>query len=347
MKEIGLFLMFVVIMFDSCSDKKNFVIGSMKTIYFEKEYKVAGEHLDVDSIGVAGVRVLDQYLIVETYRQKCYAKIYDLRSLDFLGDILCKGQGPGDVRSARVGQVKSPYLWVEDGGLNSIKIVNIHETMNDANRTLSIKNTIKYWNAGFADPETALYVNDTLLWVKSFDRDNETVSYFKYNPVKQEISDEISLFNYPVTSDIRNERLFIALLDCIKPDGSKIVSSNGILDQLDIYNLVEPDKSISVTLNDYLFDYEYVKYSDNMTLFYVTVDCSDNLIYALHWNSAENTYDLHIIDWNGNPLCKLIFDRIIRNVTIDFDTGFMYGVSGRGEDRIYRYDIGNILKEIY
>ncbi|MDR2027312.1 MAG: hypothetical protein LBQ01_07130, partial [Prevotellaceae bacterium] len=109
----------------------------------------------------------------------------------------------------------------------------------------------------------------------------------------------------------------------------------------------EPDKSISVTQNDYLFDYEYIKHNENMKSFYFAQPyCSDKLISALYRNNEKNTVELHIIDWDGNPVCKLILDRKLKSATVDFDAGFMYGVSEM-EDRVYRYDIRDILKEAY
>ncbi|MDR1170266.1 MAG: TolB-like 6-bladed beta-propeller domain-containing protein, partial [Prevotellaceae bacterium] len=123
--------------------------------------------------------------------------------------------------------------------------------------------------------------------------------------------------------------------------GSKIVSSAGCLDQLDILDIVHPDKSISVTENDYLFDYEYIKsLGDNSKDFYLFSCCSDNLICASYYRS--NIMEIHIMDWNGNPVCKLILDRKIKDFTVDFDNGFMYTVS-LGEERIYRYDIRDML----
>jgi hypothetical protein len=61
MKNIRLFLsvLFIVAVLNSCSDKKNFGIGSIKTVRFEKEYKITGEHLNVDSIGIDMVMIID------------------------------------------------------------------------------------------------------------------------------------------------------------------------------------------------------------------------------------------------------------------------------------------------
>jgi hypothetical protein len=347
MKNIRLFLLvlFVVTALNSCSDKNNFGIGSIKTVRFEKEYRVLGEHLNVDSIGVNMIMIIDRYLITGLYSQEYFTKIYDLRSLNLIGSFFRKGQGPDDFRRPIFSQVRSPYLVIDDWGYRRIKVVNIPESINNIDGRLSTRHTIKYSNAEIADPEKVLYANDTLLLIKSYDENRETLSYFKYNPVKQKVTDEIMMFNYPITSDIRYKNI-ATLADCIKPDGSKIVSIAGCLDQLDILDVVHPDKSISVTENDYLFDYEYVKsLGDNSKDFYLFSCCSDNLICAAYQNYAKHANEIHIIDWNGNPVCKLILDRRIKDFTMDFDNGFMYAVSEM-EEQIYRYNISDILKEI-
>jgi hypothetical protein len=351
MKNIRLFLLilFVVTALDSCSDKKNFGIGSIKTVRFEKEYKVAGEHLNVDSIGVNRVRVIDgRYLITGLYSQEYYARIYDLESLNLIGNFFRKGQGPDDFKQPILSQVRSPYLVIDDWGYRRIKIINIPESINNIDGRLSTRHTIKYSNAEIKDPEKVLYANDTLLLIKSYDREKETLSYFKYNPVKQKVTDEIMMYNYPITADIRYKNISV-LADCIKPDGSKIVVCTRSLDQVDILDIVHPDKSISVTENDYLFDYEYVKsLGDDDRCFYCSSCCSDNLICASYYGGdvyGGNVMEIHIMDWNGNPVCKLILDRQIKNFTVDFDSGFMYAVS-LGEERIYRYDIRDMLNGV-
>jgi hypothetical protein len=195
---------------------------------------------------------------------------------------------------------------IDDWGYRRIKIINIPESINNIDGRLSTRHTIQYWNAEIPDPEKVLYANDTLLLIKSYDREKETLSYFKYNPVKQKVMDEIMMFNYPITADIRYKNISV-LGDCIKPDGSKIVVCTRSLDQVDILDIVHPDKSISVTENDYLFDYEYVKsLGDDDRYFYCLSCCSDNLICASYYGGdvyGGNVMEIHIMDWNGNRVC--------------------------------------------
>jgi hypothetical protein len=237
---------------------------------------------------------------------------------------------------------------IDDWGRRSIKVINIPESINSIDGSLSTKYTAKYSNSEIADPVKVLYATDTLLLIKSYDRDRETLSYFEYNPVTQKVTDEIIIFNYPITADIRYKNIS-SLADCIKPDGSKIVACTRSLDQLDILDIVHPDKSISVTENDYLFDYEYVKaLGDDDKRFYSFSCCSDNLICASYYGGdvmGGNVMEIHIMDWNGNPVCKLVLDRQIITFTVDFDSGFMYTVT-YGEERIYRYDLRDILNGV-
>jgi hypothetical protein len=190
MKNIRLFLsvLFVVTALNICFDKKNFGIGSIKTVRFEKEYNVASEHLNVDSIGVDMVMIIDRYLITGLYRQEYFTQIYDLESLNLIGNFFRKGQGPDDFIQPILSQVRSPYLVIDNWGSRRIKVINILESINNIDGRLSTKYTAKYSNAEIVDPEKVLYANDTLLLIKSYDRDRETLSYFKYNPVKQNIS---------------------------------------------------------------------------------------------------------------------------------------------------------------
>jgi hypothetical protein len=56
----------------------------------------------------------------------------------------------------------------------------------------------------------------------------------------------------------------------------------------------------------------------------------------------SNNIELHIIDWEGNPIYKLFLDQRIEVFSVDFDSGFMYGIS-KVEEKLYRYDITDIL----
>jgi hypothetical protein len=344
MKKVKLvFLSVIVITIGSCSnDEKTFFIGNIKVINFEKQRAVSSEHLNVDSIGVNGVTILGKYLIMNIYGDPYLTQIYDLKTLDLVGKFLLKGQGPDDFGYIGVIKEEYPHLWVQDRAYKNIQAINVEDLI--ANKQATGKK-IRYDNIVY--PLNAFYVNDTCLLIKSFDI-NRGLYYFYYNPESGVLSHEITMYNYLITSDILQTKM-IALADCMKPDGTKIVSLSGVLDQVDILDMHHPEKNISVTTTNHRYSYEYIKNtrSDDMQTSYFSYPyCSDELIFALYENNDTkdaNNIELHIIDWEGNPVYKLLLDQRIGIFSIDFDNGFMYGIS-IVEEKLYRYDIKDILK---
>ncbi|MCC8145817.1 MAG: TolB-like 6-bladed beta-propeller domain-containing protein, partial [Bacteroidales bacterium] len=48
--------------------------------------------------------------------------------------------------------------------------------------------------------------------------------------------------------------------------------------------------------------------------------------------------EVHIIDWNGNPVSKLVLDRYVRYITVDTENKVLYGINDVSEN-LYKYDI--------
>ena len=344
MKKIKLlFLLIVVSVICGCSgEKKNFFIGDIKLISFEKQCSIQGDHLNIDSIGVSGVTILGQYLIVQIYGSNYLIQVYDLKTLSLIGNFLLKGHGPNDFGYIDIIKKEYPHFWVQDRLYENIQLINIEDIIE--NKQAAAKKKLRYDN--IVEPLNAFYINDTCLLIKSFDVD-KGLYYFYYNPQKGILSHEVIMYNYPITSDILYTKM-IPLADCMKPDGTKIVSISGLSDQIDILDIHHPEKSISVTTTKYQYDYEHIKNirGDEMQTFYFSYPyCSDKLVFALYENkdvSPPNNIELHIIDWEGNPVYNLSLDQRIGFFSIDFDSGFMYGVS-EVEEKLYRYDIKDII----
>jgi hypothetical protein len=126
-KTINLLLALTILLLNNCSDDKNFFKGTKKTIAFQKQFAVSGEHLDIDSIGIADVTVCGKYLVLRMRQQSHYANIYDLETLKFSGEFLHIGQGPEDV--AHVVSIRNygyPRLELDDWDYRHIKFMIVY-----------------------------------------------------------------------------------------------------------------------------------------------------------------------------------------------------------------------------
>lgn len=122
-------------------------------------------------------------------------------------------------------------------------------------------------------------------------------------------------------------------------------------DQLNIYDIRNPLKSISVTLNN----------SSNSLLensqtimplkkeFFVDVRNSQEKIFALYvnqnrkeWATGDKPAQILVFDWSGNPICKLETKEKIIRIDIDSKKNQLYGLSEKQE--IILYDLNNIVE---
>jgi hypothetical protein len=334
----------------NCSKEKNFFAGKRKIIAFEREYSVSGEFVDVDSIGVRRITVSGQYLILRMGQLPYFFKIYDLKDLSFIGDFGYKGQGPDDFRRVTAIRNKGyPYIEVEDWGLKQVRILDL-EKLAETNRVVASKVLSYSEIAKTGTVFRTFYVNDTCMLVKVMLtpwEDDTKFSYVQYNPLSGKSIKTFKLYNYPVTQNMSNEILTLA--DCMKPDGSKIACHTGILDQIDILDINNPDNNVSITLNNYSLDYPHEKpLEDSLTglkMFYMSFPiCTNDLIFVLYNNHQSRKFEIHVIDWNGKPVCKLVLDRILDSIEFDEEQGVIYGLEME-TTQTYKYNIKQYLSK--
>lgn len=143
---------------------------------------------------------------------------------------------------------------------------------------------------------------------------------------------------------------FFYTWDAIKPDGSKIVQVMRHLPQINIldtktgeivgYRMKNgPDFSLLET--DMKRKNEY----------YLCVHADDNYIYAVYWGKEPwngslgvelplfNT--IHVFDWNGKPLCKLVTDRSFFTVWSDPVRKRLYTIN-MNTDEVYYLDLDEL-----
>lgn len=79
--------------------------------------------------------------------------------------------------------------------------------------------------------------------------------------------------------------------------------------------------------------------------YYMGIFAGENQFYALYRNQKESEYykvsnqtEIHVFDYKGNPLKKLIIPEYIISFTVDETNGFIYGVDHMNE-KILRYKL--------
>ena len=333
-------ILFIALFFSSCGNRqRNFFDGQVKKIQFSREYFLEGKKMDTDTIGNFYPKLFGSYVILRTHSLPYSARIYTVDDFTLVGTFFNRGQGPQDFLGFSIVRREYPRLWVMDAQNRRLSVLNTEKGFGDD--SFQIERT--YSLRGISHPFNVFYVNDTLLWVKSFDMGNSRLSYYKFNPQTEEkIGAGRIMYNFPVTVSLIHKMLSGA--DAIHPDGTKIVSVTRAFNQIDILNLKDVTRNLSVTTGDRLTSFRHVNntHRDDLREYYLGIPVvNEHEIFVMHHSEQPNQTEVRIITWEGEPIAILHLNRRLRGFDVDASLNFLYGIEPESE-ALYRFDLRNL-----
>lgn len=322
----------------SCQHKDNFFNGKIVVAdTFEQELVLSGNKVVyMDSIGNFQIEVTPVGLVITMYKLSYFAQIFDRQGGTCKGNFFVKGEGPDEFLTFSIlNQKQDSVLYVQDFQRKMLYGIDMASTVSSQRSV--IKKRIDY-NA-FTDPLQVFYCGDSLLLVKDVDFNNG-VCYYKYNPYNQ-YKERIKVYHFVVQPADLNYMMSIA--DCLKPDAKMIVSLTGTLNQIDILNLEDSTANLSFTTSEALITLEDVKANKGEKRdYYLSLPkSSDTLIFAL-FQQGGGQKEFHVINWSGQALFRLGVNEDLRDFSIDWKQGRLYGITTN--DEVYSYNLkGTVL----
>lgn len=272
-----------------------------------------------------GCEVYYPYLLLSLAKQDSLLAVYDLETKEFIGNYFSIGGGPDDFRSFVItNQSKSSILTVNDIYNKKLKMICLPKTFN--NKQVVYEKILAYEGV-----HEMVFSVDSMWWMKSVLDGEITYTCSESGfPPKMLYKESIGRM------DLDN---MLVLSDAIKPDGSKIVSLSGILDQIDILSLHTEEKNFSVTTSQELVTIQQLQdnnYRNVREYFLAVPRCNDSYIMALHVCPDTNQKSLYVIDWNGKGVANYLIDEDIVDFCVDWDRELIYGITESEE--VYEYN---------
>ena len=276
----------------------------------------------------------------------CFYSVYT-RSGRYVKEILRAGRGPGEFTIANICRYSrkgdTTFMYIADINLHKYFKIDLTETL--AGNTTAVVESWPipaYMIDVFATDEGHLAGTGLV---------KGKIGGVIYDLATQQTV-EYPLFDCTL-NDAYGEGMLAANKE-IRPAGDKIVFTMVGLNEVNIWNLKEPQKSISVAPDNQIvsFDEAIATNRFQRKVYYYGAAVSDELIIALYtggkMNDAEYSQSstpmpLHVFDWDGNMLCKLKPDRKLSNLYLT-DNHKLYGLDK--EERIWVYDLAPVLKQL-
>jgi hypothetical protein len=340
------FLLFVLF-FYGCKKQESIFIGKGKYgLVFEQEYRFPSGEPILEVFGSQSIQIIDTLLLAH-HRYDNPAYHWDIYSLDngtHLKSILRTGRGPAEVLFADyAGQYEKTDdgIWMYFMDLNTSRFmkINLTASIESGNDVIELISQI--------EPQKSPYFalgNDEFIYPE-YNHEDGYVSVMK-NDSSWKNPKEVKKFYRDITSGDFS-KLPVSL--CYNEKKQKICVNPRYVNDLQIIDLAGNNDIVFSTAGPN--NWKALREPDfweSKSVFYGAVQTSDDYIFGLYTNKkllelveTPRETEIHIFDWEGNPVAKIYLEDYIGSFAVDIRNKVLYGIDNL--EQIYKYDISACL----
>lgn len=314
----------------NCSNNQqcNSVGSFVDTIFAQKDSVKFTNLFEFQNGRVHYMLLYDSVLILSNWTKSAERFLFNYSLADnrLSRGYVSKGRGPGEVFGVMNTCIVDNQLWIYDFVSKKIMSVGIDDVVN--NRPLvfnefllksnqymiSVEDSLHYF--GLGNFETSYRIQK-----KRIGSDDLVNEYGKYNNIPK----TVPLISYKNA----HQSFFIK-----KSDGNKIAIAYRFTDIVEILDL-NSDSIMSIQSADgFSVDYQasgdIATFTEKTRRAYVNFNATNQFIYLsfsgdlLDNRNSNFGKEIHVYDWNGTPVRKLLFDDEIGGFVVSNDDLFLY-----------------------
>lgn len=343
MRKMSFLLISVVCVFVACSDgsEGSYYKGKFISEHkFPKIVELKGERIVLpDSVimGASEVKIFDTTLMLFYDWRDYGASVIDSRDYAFIRYAFRIGNGPKEFGFARYigqnwrdenGDLK---LLINDVGKLKVCVVNYDKLLNgdmDFHEKIADFPAMSFFNPFRLDDKRIMFNESNAL--------DKRVYQSIYDIEKEKIVKKYPITNYDFDMRIggRGQSLFT-----INREGTKIVMAGSLLNQIAIFD-IESGKSVIFSTNEKLENWEYFskgEWDDMPFAYYFPVSTKDYIMVPTTGDESE----IHILDWNGNPVLKIITPYGSLSIDYDESNNILYAITR--DEELYKIDLKGVI----
>ncbi len=322
----------------SCNSKNIFQDYEIKqAVTFKTTTELSGQKTNLSPEGILALNFIDSLIIVQQKKMSDYIAVYEKKSWHKLKTLLPKGRGPNEFRDFTFGgqYMKKKHetaIYFSDINQGNLYMLNLTKSLQEDSLNIKCISKIPYRSY-------PTFLTDSFYISKTYIPEKKELSFLLHDTLARPID------KYLIYESINFTRYNqINSADQIKPDLSKIAMAMFMFNQINILDLHKKHSfSITTSKGSTWLSERYIENHEPI-LYYIDLKCTDEKIYALYvnqkiseWQRVEKPIEIHIFNWEGEPLYKLKIKESLRNFDIDENNKKLYGLATQEE--IFEYDI--------
>lgn len=352
------YILYLILVVIGCNEKSTNEVTKFEN--FPQQIRLLGEEVSTPDVlfMVGEMELLDNFLLTIDLKSDTFFQVFKLPKFEYIGGYIIKGNGPNEEISI------DPYIRHVNGNIfvyhtmSSLKICDFDVLENNFEILEKINLPGKLMNLN-----QVFKINDKIYgWSLDWKSKKEFVGY---NPETNSTFDFGT--NYPSVGTkipLKKKSILFAKVIAIKPDQKhfacvydkfpilRIYSKDGCLEKEVLYKngqqfpvaLINENPS-QININNVMQNYRKIK-------------VTNNYIYALYIGKTnEELYDnidkiglddfsneIHVWDWYGNPIAKLLLDKRIFSFCVSPDDKYVICSSINCLNKLYKYSINDFTK---
>jgi len=348
MKNI-VFIIITVLAIVSCKNNSN-----KHVLYkaFPHEYVLSHQDIATPPVlyFVAEILLLDDYLITVDIKADTFFRVFNYPSMDYVGWHTLRGAGPNEeifINPFIKKLTKNRFMYQT---YNTVKIADIEKDRH----ALKLVNRIPI-PGKLMDIEHVFIIDNKLYGSDLLNsRQNEFVCYDPQSKLINEFGPPFPEYNTKVPSAYNS--IYAKAVE-VKPDYTLFASVYDKFPILRIYSIDGTLKNEVRFDNNQRFPYGLIKNNASkeeiniVVQNYRKIKTTDRYIYALYVGktNAEIDYEnvgltdfsneIHVWDWDGNPVSRLLLDKSIFSFCVTRDDNYLLCNSVNVIDKLYKYQI--------
>lgn len=342
-----------VLSFTSCNQKQYFAFEDVRVVKtFPVTYELCSpEVLNLDVIGVQGIKVLSDYIIVSGSNDKGCLSIFSKTDKMHVADFLNIGNGPGEV-------LYTPFIsWIHfSHDERCAYIYDFKGNYLEYDLSVAVADTIPLWNCiakelPMMDASRYFYVDNDRLLCRRCKLDRNGYERFIVDCNGDIInSPNVGYLNMITSSDMN----LLSTGFAINNTNNRIAEFGSRINVIHLYSYVD-DFAITLSIGDKmtrLDDWEQLSEGEMRKMYYDSKSFN-KFFAALYLGTTlddldSGTFDtprIHIFDWEGNPIGEIAIP--VRTLFFDIDiTDKQLYVVEYETDHILKYDISEICDKL-
>jgi len=348
-------LLFVLAMIISCNND-SFEFETFDK--FPNETHLKHEVIETPPVlfSTVGIVLLDDVLITIDSKADKHFNVFQLPDYEYIGSYINRGRGPNEeifihsniskinknkfIYSSYFTHVKKAAFNKEENKIEILESFSLPTPLHEIQHAFWLDG--KIYGRHRNESKNKEFVK--------FNPDDNTFSVF--GPSFPELDENISL---------EKRRAFFSPGFTVKPDKTLIACT---YNNLPILRIINTDGTLKRDMrfnNDLPFPHGLLRSNpsisdlDNKQHNYFDRSSTGKYIYALYWGVLEGerhgpdrrdgpfeldySNEIHVWDWDGNPVKKIVLDRKIRSFDVTPDDKYLIGSSINSKDKLFKYPL--------